>query len=58
MPSGSVNWFNPTGGAGLIRPELIRTLRFERADVDGGSGGPVRLERLREGKRAVDETWG
>jgi cold shock CspA family protein len=35
VPSGSVNWFNPTGGAGLIRPELIRTLRFERADVDG-----------------------
>jgi hypothetical protein len=35
VPSGSGNWLNSTEGAGLIQPELIRTLRFERADVDG-----------------------
>jgi cold shock CspA family protein len=41
VPSGSVKWSSPTGGAGFIQRDhgynrvLIHILRFERADLDG-----------------------
>jgi cold shock CspA family protein len=61
VPGGSVNWFNPTGGAGFIPPEFIRTLRFERADLDGlreAQEVQFAWSDCGEGKRAVGETWG
>jgi cold shock CspA family protein len=51
VPSGSVKWSSPTGGAGFIQRDhgynrvLIHILRFE-----------VRPERVQQGKLAVRET--